>query len=505
MNELFEHDRRIATRKTERAPTLAPPVVERGLAGPGRSLDRETREHFEPKFGHSFADVRVHHDHDAAAASRAVGAAAFTVGRRIAFAQGRYEPRSASGRRLIGHELAHVVQQRSARPPEGRLRVAAPDDAAERAASRSTGAARRPPGAVPEQIVQRQLDPTQQAQQPAAPVSTPAPAAGPAAGPAFSVDQAAFERRVAQAIAGMRGAMISSETLAPHVVPILEQALARATWQDEHGGRHGGGVISYAIPGSSGPPIRVQLVLDDMANPPDDGRFSPAGGMGTIFVRVRRPGHSQFSGEKTVEDLRTILFHESLHLMRWIMASRGTGFVGRRQERAAQALQMGGFGTQIASIRRELQDLAAAVNARRGATPITPGQLDSMAPWLMEEVQTRAETEVFSLISQMEGQRGAAGITLLQTHESVEIGTGFLDRYVFEFSRVFRPGDRAGQTPQEAAILARLLEILRGFFRRQVERRFDVGVFTRPHGSPPGGQYQQRPLTPPTFRPLPLP
>jgi hypothetical protein len=181
VSELFEHERLLAARRSEHAPSFAPPAVERGLARAGRPLNRETREYFEPKFGHSFADVRVHDDQETAAASRTVGAAAYSVGRHIAFASGRYEPHTAAGRRLLGHELAHVVQQRAARLSDDGLRISDPGDAREAAAA---GAARRTPGpvlgAVSEQLVQRQLDPAWQ--QP----STPPAARGPVqpAGPA---------------------------------------------------------------------------------------------------------------------------------------------------------------------------------------------------------------------------------------------------------------------------------------------------------------------------------
>jgi hypothetical protein len=65
----------------------------------------------EPRFGHSFANVRVHADGRAAESAAAVGAHAYAVGRDLVFGAGKYAPGSAGGRRLIAHELAHVVQQ----------------------------------------------------------------------------------------------------------------------------------------------------------------------------------------------------------------------------------------------------------------------------------------------------------------------------------------------------------------------------------------------------------
>jgi Domain of unknown function (DUF4157) len=81
------------------------------LAGEGAPLAEAERAFFEPRFGRDFGAVRVHADARAAAAARAVGARAFTRGRDIAFADGEYRPGSTEGRRVLAHELTHVVQQ----------------------------------------------------------------------------------------------------------------------------------------------------------------------------------------------------------------------------------------------------------------------------------------------------------------------------------------------------------------------------------------------------------
>jgi hypothetical protein len=92
----------------------APPAVYNVLRSHGRPLDPAVRSDFEGRFGHSFANVRVHDDGEAARSASAVGAWAYTVGSDIAFAAGSYNPGSAEGRRLLAHELTHVLQQRSA-------------------------------------------------------------------------------------------------------------------------------------------------------------------------------------------------------------------------------------------------------------------------------------------------------------------------------------------------------------------------------------------------------
>ncbi|WP_438001722.1 DUF4157 domain-containing protein [Sorangium sp. So ce185] len=89
----------------------APPAVGEVLRSPGRPLAPVVRAFMESRFGHDFSEVRVHDDAAAAASARAVRAQAYTVGRDVVFAAGMYAPDRHAGRRLLAHELAHVVQQ----------------------------------------------------------------------------------------------------------------------------------------------------------------------------------------------------------------------------------------------------------------------------------------------------------------------------------------------------------------------------------------------------------
>lgn len=95
----------------------APPAVREVLAAPGEPLDGGARAALEPRFGRSFADVRVHADARAAASARAVDAVAYTSGRDVVFAEGRYAPATDAGRGLLAHELTHVLQQAGAAAP----------------------------------------------------------------------------------------------------------------------------------------------------------------------------------------------------------------------------------------------------------------------------------------------------------------------------------------------------------------------------------------------------
>lgn len=78
----------------------------------GRPLDTATRGFFEPRFGHSFAQVRVHDDGAADQSARALSARAYTLGQHISFAHGEFRPDTAAGKTLLAHELTHTLQQR---------------------------------------------------------------------------------------------------------------------------------------------------------------------------------------------------------------------------------------------------------------------------------------------------------------------------------------------------------------------------------------------------------
>lgn len=89
----------------------APPSVHEVLRSSGQPLDSATRAFFEPRFGHDFSRVRVHSGAEAAESAAQVNALAYTVGEHIVFKSGRYDPASMEGRRLLAHELTHVLQQ----------------------------------------------------------------------------------------------------------------------------------------------------------------------------------------------------------------------------------------------------------------------------------------------------------------------------------------------------------------------------------------------------------
>jgi hypothetical protein len=99
-----------------RTPEITPTIQAQidAMRGAGRSLPESERAFFQPRFGHDFANVRIHADARAAESARQVHALAYTAGPDIVFGAGQYAPGTSAGRRLLAHELTHVVQQRSA-------------------------------------------------------------------------------------------------------------------------------------------------------------------------------------------------------------------------------------------------------------------------------------------------------------------------------------------------------------------------------------------------------
>jgi len=92
-------------------PPARPVAPELSGLGPGVSLAPSARDFFEPRLGYDLGGVRVHADDGAARAASSISARAFTAGSDLYFGAGEYAPDTAEGRRLLAHELAHVLQQ----------------------------------------------------------------------------------------------------------------------------------------------------------------------------------------------------------------------------------------------------------------------------------------------------------------------------------------------------------------------------------------------------------
>lgn len=174
-----------------------PAIVDDVLAASGTPLDSAARELSSRFAGYDFSRARVHTDPRAADSVRAVNALAYTVGDHMVFGAGQYQPQTAAGRRLLAHEMTHVVQQSAgASRAFAPRRISAPGDAAEQEADRVADAVLAGPllaplrlAASPGAVLQRQSAGDEPAQQPPAPAQPQPQPAQPQQPPAQATPQ----------------------------------------------------------------------------------------------------------------------------------------------------------------------------------------------------------------------------------------------------------------------------------------------------------------------------
>lgn len=82
-----------------------------GSKGGGRELPKGTQEEMGQSFGADFSNVRVHTGGEATQMSQSIQAQAFTHGSDVYFNEGKYNPDSGEGKKLLAHELTHTIQQ----------------------------------------------------------------------------------------------------------------------------------------------------------------------------------------------------------------------------------------------------------------------------------------------------------------------------------------------------------------------------------------------------------
>jgi len=89
----------------------APSGITEVLNSPGQPLPAQAKSFFEPRFGRDFGNVKIHTNSLAAKSADNINALAYTSGNNIAFNQNQFSPDTERGKKLLAHELTHVVQQ----------------------------------------------------------------------------------------------------------------------------------------------------------------------------------------------------------------------------------------------------------------------------------------------------------------------------------------------------------------------------------------------------------
>jgi hypothetical protein len=109
-----EEEEKLQRKENGKGEVEAPGTLEsyvESINSGGKALPNDVRSFFEPRFGYDFSNVRIHNDSVAAKSAQGINALAYTSGNNIVFNQNQYSPETDSGKRLLAHELTHVVQQ----------------------------------------------------------------------------------------------------------------------------------------------------------------------------------------------------------------------------------------------------------------------------------------------------------------------------------------------------------------------------------------------------------
>jgi hypothetical protein len=108
-----KEDELVQKKSSGATPEVTPSINSniQSLQGGGQPLSKSERSFFEPRMGQDFSGVRIHADSKAADTAQTIQAKAFTLGNNIVFNTGQYSPNNQEGKKLLAHELTHVVQQ----------------------------------------------------------------------------------------------------------------------------------------------------------------------------------------------------------------------------------------------------------------------------------------------------------------------------------------------------------------------------------------------------------
>ncbi len=81
------------------------------LGSKGSPLSGTSQQFFRQKMGYDFSQVKIHTGQEASESAKAINAKAYAVGHHIVFKEGQYAPETYEGKKLLAHELTHVIQQ----------------------------------------------------------------------------------------------------------------------------------------------------------------------------------------------------------------------------------------------------------------------------------------------------------------------------------------------------------------------------------------------------------
>ena len=112
--ECEEEEKKMIQPKSRSSANIeVPSEINAALNTDGKLMDIGTKSYMESRFGYDFSNVQIHTGQVAARSANSINALAYTSGHDIVFNEGQYAPGTESGKKLLAHELTHVVQQKS--------------------------------------------------------------------------------------------------------------------------------------------------------------------------------------------------------------------------------------------------------------------------------------------------------------------------------------------------------------------------------------------------------
>ncbi len=106
-----EEEKQLQRKESDNKAPAVSANVQQVIQSQGQPLDKQTRSFMENRFGFDFGKVQIHNDSLAHQSAKDINALAYTHQHHIAFGTGQYRPNTESGKKLLAHELTHVVQQ----------------------------------------------------------------------------------------------------------------------------------------------------------------------------------------------------------------------------------------------------------------------------------------------------------------------------------------------------------------------------------------------------------
>jgi hypothetical protein len=241
-------------------------------------------------------------------------------------------------------------------------------------------------------------------------------------------------------------------------------------WVDGTGNLQGGSSVQQTFPGTPPTTVNLSLILDDTSGGTKLGDFEPHGSTsGTIRIFIQK--------NSDVDTLTQTLYHEAMHTMVWVANRPAPPDVAQKNNPQSKALTKARKGPEVQLVRNVLDNLASNINPQRkrnGQAEITPAGLDFTASFLVEETEVRAETVVFEHFLGTQQGVVVGQITMAtpgQRPQSIDVNATQVDNYIFDFSGVFKPGDRSLLLPNDKDSVRAVSEILENFFNREIKRR----------------------------------